>query len=114
MTQHAWVDGPDGLLYHCRNCGISKVNDYSFYSTCDLWLERQDKLKVRYYDANAETIAQQAAQIDSLRKALARAEQTFRNLETGRAVRAYGEDDSTIYHNELENMRAALKASDAH
>lgn len=30
--EHQFVNGRDGIGYHCRNCGISKTHDYTFYS----------------------------------------------------------------------------------
>jgi len=37
---HEWVTGPDGTLYHCRVCGISKCDDHDGYS-CLTWLQRR-------------------------------------------------------------------------
>jgi hypothetical protein len=35
---HIWVNGPDGLGYHCPICGISKCDDYGGFRTCESWI----------------------------------------------------------------------------
>lgn len=42
---HIWTDGPHGERYHCKRCGISKVNDYDLFDTCESWREE----KIRRY-----------------------------------------------------------------
>lgn len=37
---HEWKDGPDGKLYHCSICEISKCDDHDGYD-CVGWLRRQ-------------------------------------------------------------------------
>lgn len=32
--KHQWTDGPDGPLYHCSVCGISKVDDWGGIEDC--------------------------------------------------------------------------------
>jgi len=38
-TGHLWEDGPDGPLYHCSVCGISKCDDHDGH-TCAQWKAR--------------------------------------------------------------------------
>lgn len=33
MTKHVWINGPDGLGYHCVICGLSKVEQTA--PTCE-------------------------------------------------------------------------------
>lgn len=39
-AKHRWVDGPDGKLYHCERCHVSKCDDHDFYWTCVSYLDR--------------------------------------------------------------------------
>ena len=36
VVAHKFVDGPDGIGYHCKVCGISKCDDHVAY-TCKEW-----------------------------------------------------------------------------
>ena len=38
-STHIWVDGPDGALYHCSRCAISKVDDHDAH-TCQTWKQK--------------------------------------------------------------------------
>lgn len=44
QQEHQWVDGPDGIGYHCSRCGISKCDDHDCYSTCLSHLERREHI----------------------------------------------------------------------
>ena len=45
-TKHIWISGPDGDVYHCPICGISRCNDWDAYDTCEKWtIYIADKVK---------------------------------------------------------------------
>jgi len=39
IVAHKFVDGPDGIGYHCRVCGISRCDDHVAY-TCREWFTK--------------------------------------------------------------------------
>lgn len=51
--RHKFIDGPDGEKYHCRNCGISKCQDWAGYNTCEAW-RRYKKLIGYNWDRRIE------------------------------------------------------------
>ena len=42
--EHKFVDGRDGLQYHCIRCGISKCDDFTGYD-CKQWKARSPTWK---------------------------------------------------------------------
>lgn len=53
--EHSWVDGQDGIRYHCRKCGISKIYDYSFYD-CAAFRKRNPEWRKMVYRLRSKPI----------------------------------------------------------
>ena len=52
MTNHVWVDGPDGIKYHCAICGVSKVENV--FSTCEFQMEEYVTNRYKHLDWKEE------------------------------------------------------------